>query len=137
QFTGLERGGLHRRNDPGRFVMQQYRDGCTNRGSGRQADIDQDHCTTMHMERRTTTKISTLAPRQLLAFLSRHSVDYVVRNTQISDDWVVEDADIPSRDSAHCQLFVARDAELANDKDIQQCVERAGYFIRDGDTAAR
>jgi hypothetical protein len=47
------------------------------------------------LERRTTAAISTLAPRQLLAFLCRHSVDHIVRNTQLPDDLVVEDADIP------------------------------------------
>jgi hypothetical protein len=43
----------------------------------------------------------------------------------------------PRRDGAHCQLLVARDAELADEKNVQGCAERASHFVRDGHAAAR
>jgi hypothetical protein len=50
---------------------------------------------------------------------------------------VVEYAHASCRDGAHRQLLVARDAQLAHDKDVQGRAERAGHFICDGHAAAR
>ena len=136
-FTGLGRCRRYRHNDPGRFALPQCLDGRAHRGTGRQPVIDQDHGPTMHIERRTTTAISTLAPRQLVALLRLDPVDHIVRNTQVSDDLLVEDARAAGRNGTHCELFVARDAELADDEDVQRRPERAGYFIRDRHTATR
>jgi hypothetical protein len=50
---------------------------------------------------------------------------------------VIEDARAAGGDRTHCELFVTGDAELADDKDIERRIERAGDFIGDGHAAAR
>ena len=91
----------------------------------------------MHIERRTTAAVSTLVPPQLLAFLCRDSVDYVVRNAQIPDDLIVQDPQAAGRNGAHGQFFVPGDAKLADDKDVQRRVEGLGHFKRDRHAPAR
>jgi hypothetical protein len=136
-FASLGRGGRYRHDDMGGPVLPQRHDGCAHRSAGRQTVIDQDHSTTTHIERRTTAAVSTLAPRQLLAFLCSDSVDYVVRNAQILDDLIVQDPQAAGRNRTHGQLFVPGDAKLADDKDVQRRVKRLGHFKRDRHAAAR
>src|SRR6202171_4539897 len=50
---------------------------------------------------------------------------------------IVEHAHAACCNRAHRQLFIAGDAELADDKNIQRCTERAGHFVPDGYAAAR
>src|ERR1700730_2621331 len=61
----------------------------------------------------------------------------MVRDAQTLHDLLVEHANATGRDGTHCQLLVTRDAQLAHDKHIKGCTERAGDFICDGNTTPR
>jgi hypothetical protein len=61
----------------------------------------------------------------------------MIRDAQTLNDLVVENPDPAGCDRAHCQLFVAGNAELAHKENVEWRAERASHFRSDGNPAAR
>ena len=117
--------------------LPQRRDGGMHGGSGRQTVVNQNHSAIADVEEWPAAAIKTLAACEFLSLADRNSIDQMVWNAKTIHQLIVEHAHAACRDGAHRQLLGAGNAQLAHDKDIQGCAERAGYFIRDGHTATR
>ncbi|MGC1887146.1 MAG: hypothetical protein WA709_13790 [Stellaceae bacterium] len=81
--------------------------------------------------------ISSLAPHQLRHLAGRYRVDLAFGDSQAVDNFLIQNADPSGGHPAHCELLVAGHSQLAHDKDIKWCVERASHLEGDRNAAAR
>jgi hypothetical protein len=86
---------------------------------------------------RATAAVETLAPGQLVLLLCRNRINQMLRQPEMMHELVIEYTHAACRNSAHRQLLVSGDAQLAHDKNVERGVKRAGDFIRDRHAAAR
>lgn len=132
--TGRRRDGDH---DPGRMQPAfRFHGGSHARASG-QAVVDEDDGPAGGPRHRPVPAIGLFQPQQLLALTLNHPLDHVRRDAQAAHDVVVDHHDSSARDRAHRHLFVARDAELAYQEDIEGSAEGHRDFVRHRHTARR
>src|SRR5207302_6038450 len=74
---------------------------------------------------------------ELLLFASNHLLDLCLAETERADHDLVEDSHAAAGDRAHGELLLARDAELADDEDIERERQRARDLIGDRDATTR
>ena len=136
-LAGLRRCRRNCDDDAGRLQLSQGLDGGMHGGAGCQTVIHQNHGATANVGGRSAAAIETLAPRQLLVLSFGNRLDQIVRDPEAPHELVIEHTHAAARDRAHRQLLVARDAQLAHDKDVERRAERTGDFVCDGHATAR
>ena len=81
--------------------------------------------------------VGLLAAEEFGAFPGDDVVDGGLGDVEGVDDVVVEDCGVVGGDGAQGKFFVSWDAELADDEEVERCVECLGDLEGDGDAAAR
>ena len=105
--------------------------------AGRESVVDQDHRAVAQVDRGAAVAIELLASHELPAFDGRGALDVIVSEFQLGDDRVVEHTDTAARDRAEGQLLMARNTELAHEKQIERRREAAGELEADRHAASR
>ena len=131
-------GGRRRRgsdDDPLRIHVPQGLDRRANGGTGGDSVVDQDDRPAAHERRRAVTPIRLLPAPQFGALPGDGGLDGLNRDLQGRNDRHVKDLYAPARDGAHGVLLLARDPELAHDKDVHRRMEALGDRVGDRDAA--
>ena len=81
--------------------------------------------------------VQPLAPDELVPLPGGDLLDDRARDAQSIYDIAVQDPDAAGGDRAHGELLMPGHTELANDKDVERSVQRAGDFQRYRDSATR
>ena len=103
----------------------------------RQAVIHQDQDLAGDVRWGTVLPVGALASLQLPAFFAGDLLDDLRWDLHAAHDVLVEHDDPATGDCAHRQLFMAGDAELANDEHIERSAQGGGDLVRDGHAATR
>jgi hypothetical protein len=88
------------------------------RGAGRETVVNQNYGAASDVERRSIPAIDLLSALQLRQLASNHPLDHGSRNTQASQESLVQHG-CARRNSPHGDLFRPRNAQLADDQNIQ------------------
>ena len=119
-------------------MMQSH---CLRRGPhrrpGRKTIIDENHRAIGEIRRRRIVTIRTLAPLQLLFFLTRDTFDGRFRNPVPPHHVVIEHSHATRGNGAHRQLSMTGRAKLPDEKDIHRRTERRRDFVRNRHAAPR
>jgi hypothetical protein len=81
--------------------------------------------------------VEPLATSELLFFVLDDAIELHAAHAECPDGFPVDETNPACCDCAHGELFVAWDAQLANDEDVQGSPQVSRHFERDRDTAAR
>ena len=106
------------------------------RASGRDPVVDDDHRPALERDHRPIAAVRSDAALELGALTGLDHHELVRGHLGDLQDVRIQDAHALFPDRAHTQLRLERHAELANDHDVEWCVEGASHFERDGHTAA-
>ena len=136
-FAGRARGDRHRADDPGGISFAQGERAGPQRRSGGQPVVDEDHRLTGDIGGRLGASVEALAAGKLAPLVGFDRVDDFSRNAELADRILVQDPQSARGDRAHGQLFVAGDAELADEEGIKGCVEGRGDLGGDRNAATR
>ena len=109
--------------------------GGAHRGAGGEPVVHQNHGAPLDEHQRTALPVQLLASIELTHLHPRHGFEGVGRRPIPGHDFIVEHLHPAARNRAHCQLGVARHAELAHREDVERHMERCGHFIADGHAA--
>src|SRR5712691_11252510 len=122
-FTGLPRRDRDGDHDPPRLHLLQGGDGGAHAGAGRQAIVNQDDGPTINVGRRPVAPVEAFATFELLLFAGSYLVDHFFWDLQDTHDFLVEHADATAGQGAHRQFFLAGQAELADQENVERSLE--------------
>ena len=131
------RGDRHRADDPGRVPFAQGERARPQRRSGGQTVVDENDRLAGDIGGRLGAPVEALAAGKLAPLVGLDRVDGLSRNAKLADRLLVQDAQSARGDRAHGQLFVAGNAELADEEGIEGCVEGRGNLGGDRNAATR
>ena len=118
-------------------MLAQRRHGRAHGRTRRQAVVDENDRTVAHLGWRAGAAINAFAPLELLFFSRRNRIDHSVAQRQWHHDVLVHHAYAARCDRAHRKLVVTGNAQLADDEDVERCLERVGDLECDRHTATR
>lgn len=111
--------------------------GRRHRRSGSEAVIDQDNGSTSKAKRRMAGAVRGFATFDLESLASGDGVNGFLADSVGGHNVALEDDSAAAGDGAHGQLFVAWDAEFADNENVERQTQLAGDFKRYGNSAAR
>jgi len=135
--AGVGRGDRHGGDNPGGPVRPHGGDGRPHARPGGQAVIDEDDGAVAEVGRGASAAVGFLAALEFPLFGGDDAVDLVLGDQRPADDRLVDDPHPARRNRAHRQLFVAGDAQLAHQEDVERRPERPGHLEADGHAPAR
>ena len=137
RFADRARGDRHRADDPGRVSFAQGERSCPQRRSGGQTVVDENDRLAGDIGGRLGSPVQALAAGKLAPLVGLDRVDGLSRNAELADRILVQDAQSTGGNRAHGQLFMAGDAELADEEGIEGRVECRGDLGGDRNAATR
>lgn len=111
-------------------------DGDAHGSAGRQAIVDEHDRSVVDAGRRLIAAVEALLAGKFAALALGDGVEQVVGDIEGFDHFGVEHAGVADGDGSHGEFFVARDAELANEHEVEAGAEAFGDDAGDGDAAA-
>jgi len=103
----------------------------------RKAVVHDDCRLAGQVQGRPAFPVGAFAALELLQFRCAHVFDIESSNSDLSDDFFVEDGDATARDGSHRQLLVSGNAELANDEHVERRAQDFGDLGCDDHATAR
>src|SRR6266446_2091995 len=134
-LAALRRGDGHCDDDLARILSAKRFRGGAHGGSGGQAVVHQDDRAARDLGRRAITAVQPLALPQLPDRAPERPAQLLLGNAL--GERRVEEHHSPRSDGAHGELLVAREADLANDVDVEGGAEPARNGFRHGHAPAR
>jgi hypothetical protein len=109
---------------------------CAHRGAGRKAIIDEDDYAAANLRVRVGIAITLLALSEDVLLTFNRGLDCRWVDSEAAHNVVVKNADAAGGNRAHGKLFMARDAQLAHQEDIERSGKGTGYLVRNRDTTS-
>src|SRR5580700_1692700 len=131
------RGDRHGSDDRCGFARSQRRRRGAHRRSGRKPVVDDDDGLTGDPWLRTRLAVRAFAAAHFAHLTVDDFLQRFVIDAERSDQLFVDDARSFVGERTHCELFVARYAELAHDVDVERQAQAARHFTPDRNAAAR
>ena len=100
-------------------MASQSRDSRPHAGACREAVVDQDDRLALDLRRRPLAAIEPLPPSQLLLLARSDRVDERLGDAERLDELLVQHSGTAARDRPHRQLLLPRQAELADEEDVE------------------
>jgi hypothetical protein len=135
-LAGRLGGRRHGHHDPDRPKSPKRQDRRPHAGAGRQAVVDEDHGLASDILHRAVFPVYTLAPRELTSLLVGHLLDRLRCDAEAPDHVVVDNSHITAGDRSHGELVPAWHAQLADDEDVERCLQSGRHLVPDGHTSS-
>ena len=114
---------------------------CADRGevgqTGRQAVVDHDHGSSLHVDRGPAVAIALNPAAQLPGLTFERRLEYGLGHTHLAGGPGVYHSRAILGNGSHAKLGIPRSAQLAHRQDVQRRVERARHLDADRHAAAR
>src|SRR5215831_10981206 len=118
RFAGFRRSHWHGDHNLHRFFSTERDGSSAHRSSCCQSVIDQNDRAILYFDSCTVASVKMFATFQLSLLSLCHVIDDRAGKLAPGHGFGVQDTHAATSDSSHCQFFVPRHAELANEKNV-------------------
>ena len=136
-FADFGSGDRHRNHNPGGVFLPESQHRGIHACAGRQPIVYQDYGFSFDLGVRPVVAIGLFAAFKLSLFPAGCLFDSFGGDPQAADHLGVQDPHPAGGDGSHGQLFLARDAQLSHQEDVQRSIDRPGDLVGNGHAASR
>jgi hypothetical protein len=137
RVTGLRRRDRDGDDDASRVFLAQCRDADPHAGAGREAVVNENHGPAGDIGERSIAAVLALTPVELALLGLSDTLYIAVAQAKLRNHRRIDELYAAARNRPHCELLVARNAELADDEHVEWYVEGPSDFERNRNTTAR